>query len=497
MKKFFLFRQEAVGAASIRTSDTGLGLSVFVIPVDKLSFITATEGEIQMVFDDATIYQESALYTGEAIEKTAVLVACKVGEEVRAIDDIMKFMSSDSSANRFMRFDGATGGYSSKYVDTTSPQTVVPKVKPNPINVQTSKRSFGDADAIAANTVAGINFNYTQPFIDYSHDGINGLSDGQEIAHSSHVWQNGGTGGTTYDITSNEGTPTCVDPDVRDFGLSFKGAFFNEGDYFYVPTAKFADDYTAYIVISNQYVQNKTYTRTVDQVSPLTSDKIIFSDTNTAAGAAIGDRVYNSAGEDYGVITALNPDGDNTREIRVSATVDIINGEVMTFKRTPLFNQYFSVVYGDEAGEAIGPGSRVYDSGAAGKLYLTKDIFSIRHSGVTDVPLEIKADGPIYGDTSETDYDPCHVFIIRRDEKNRIFIHDRTGRIVAESPAIKAGSGNTTGKLKVERLGTTADIVLNNLSKVVLGRFGVIPQDIGYNESVRLADDLYQLYSTK
>ena len=75
MKKFFLFRQEAVGATSTRASDTGLGLSLFVIPVDKLSFMTATEAEVQMVFDDATLYQESALYTGEAIEKTAVGVA--------------------------------------------------------------------------------------------------------------------------------------------------------------------------------------------------------------------------------------------------------------------------------------------------------------------------------------------------------------------------------------------------------------------------------------
>ena len=63
-----------------------------------------------MVFDDATLYQESALYTGEAIEKTNVGIACIEGEEINLINDIIKFMSSDTSVSRFMRFDGATGG---------------------------------------------------------------------------------------------------------------------------------------------------------------------------------------------------------------------------------------------------------------------------------------------------------------------------------------------------------------------------------------------------
>ncbi len=217
MKKFFLFRQEAVSTTSVRTSDTGAGLSAFVVPVDKLSFMTATDGEVQMVFDDATLYQESALFTGEAIEKTAVSIAAKKGDEVKLMDDVMKFISSDKAVSRFMRFDGLSGGYTSEYVDTEKAATVVPKIKANPINVQTGKRSFGDSTTITANTIAGINFNYTQPFLDYNHEGLAGRADGDEIAHSNaDKWVNAGTGGSTYDIISNVGDPACVDPASTD-----------------------------------------------------------------------------------------------------------------------------------------------------------------------------------------------------------------------------------------------------------------------------------------
>lgn len=423
MKKFFLFRQEPVQAASVRSSDTGLGLSIFVIPVDKLSFMTATDGEVQFVFDDATLYQESALYTGEAIEKTAVNIACKKGSEMKLIDDVMKFISSDKAVSRFMRFDGATGGYTSEYVDTTKAQTVVPKIKPNPINVQTGERSFGDADAIAANTIAGINFNYTQPFLDYNHEGLAATTDGSQI----NSWDNAGTGGATYDISTNVGTPECVDPSVRDLGLSHKGARLAEGEHFIVPSATIKDDYTLYFVTSTKY-------------------------------------------------------------------------------DTDLYSPYFMTLYGDEAGETLGPGGEFKEDGAADKISLSKRHFSFRHSGKTGAPAVLVADDQIVQRNTDSDFNPCHVFIIRRTEDHTIFVHDRTGKVIAQIDDLEFSANTafhkephaprcTEGPLLIERLGTTADILTNHYHKQVLGRFGVIPSDIGFNESVRLADDLYKLYS--
>lgn len=423
MKKFFLFRQEVVGSTSVRTSDTGLGISVFVIPVDKLSFMTATKGEVQMVFDDATLYQESALYTGEAIEKTAVGVACTEGDELKLIDDVMKFIASDKSVSRFMRFDGASGGFTSKFVDTTKPNNVLPKIKSNPINVQTGDRSFGDSDTISANTIAGINFNYTQPFLDYNHEGLASTTDASQI----NSWDNAGTGGATYDISTNVGTPECVDPSVRDLGLSKKGAIMSEGEHFIVPSATIKDDYTLYFVTSTKYTSE-------------------------------------------------------------------------------LYSPYFMTLYGDAAGETLGPGGQFLEDGAASKVRLSKRYFSFRHSGKTGAPAIFVSDRQIVQETSDPDFDPCHVFIVRRTKNHSIFVHDRTGKVIAEiedqeydaNPSLHKESHApecTEGPLLIERLGTTADILTNDYQKQVLGRFGVIPSDIGYNESVRLADDLYKLYS--
>lgn len=428
MKKFFLFKQSDIGTSSVRSSDTGLGLNVFVVSVDKMSFMTATEGEVQMVFDDATLYQETGLFTGEAIEKTAVAIACLPGDEVKLMDDVMKFMSSEKYTSRFMRFDGSSGGFASKYADSSKPQNVLPKVKANPINLQTGVRSFGDAAAVTANSIAGINFNYTKPLVDYNHEGLAGRSNGDEVASSSSdKWPNAGTGGASYDIVSNVSTPNCTDPASEDRGLSQKAVQFAEGEHFIVPSVKVDGPYTMYIVFSTQYTSS-------------------------------------------------------------------------------LYSGYFSCIYGDAAGETLGPGGRFVNDGAAAQIELNKRTFSFRHSTKLGSVASQTADSQIVQDKNDQGFDPCHVLIIRRDENNTIFVHDRSGIVIAQiddvggKPVINAtASANepdtTAGPLLIERLGTTADIVTNHFSKSVLARFGVIESDIGLNESVRLADDFFQFYS--
>lgn len=163
-------------------------------------------------------------------------------------------------------------------------------------------------------------------------------------------------------------------------------------------------------------------------------------------------------------------------------------------------------LYGDEAGETLGPGGQFFEDGPAAKIRLSKRYFSFRHSGKTGAPAIFVSDKQIVQETSDPGFDPCHVFIIRRTKDHSIFVHDRTGKVIAEiedqeynaNPSQHKESHApecTEGPLLIERLGTTADILTNDYQKQVLGRFGVIPSDIGYNESVRLADDLYKLYS--
>ena len=77
------------------------------------------------------------------------------------------------------------------------------------------------------------------------------------------------------------------------------------------------------------------YTRTVNQGSA-TSNKIIFDDTNAAAGTHVGDYVYDSTGILHGVVTLLDPDGNNTSEIQISNSVALTDNEVLHFSSKAL-----------------------------------------------------------------------------------------------------------------------------------------------------------------
>ena len=54
--KFFLFRREEVNEGSVKSSNSGIGLSVFAIPVNQMSFMTAVKGAINITFNDAGVF---------------------------------------------------------------------------------------------------------------------------------------------------------------------------------------------------------------------------------------------------------------------------------------------------------------------------------------------------------------------------------------------------------------------------------------------------------
>ena len=84
------------------------------------------------------------------------------------------------------------------------------------------------------------------------------------------------------------------------------------------------------------------YTRTVNQGNA-TTDKIIFDQENAGTGnedeIKVGDEVYDGAtGVLHGTVTALDPDGDNTKEIQISASVSITDNETLAFLRPDAIN---------------------------------------------------------------------------------------------------------------------------------------------------------------
>ena len=433
MNKYFIFRREEVTEASITSSDTGVGMSVFAVPAESVSYMSAEKGKVLIVFNNATLYQEANLRDGESIKKSAVTIGCPVGEETQFIEDIAGFITGQTQRN-IMRFDVLSGKSTFKLADTKEADSITPVISTRPINMQTGNISgYTIRQAEAANSViAGIDFGANQPIVDYNHTGLASYSDGTEIADSGNGWDNGGSGGATYDISTNVGAPVVRDPASNDRGLSEKGIQFAQGDHLIVPTLTVENDYTLFVVFSTQY---------------------------TASLAA----------------------------------------------------PYLNVMYGDAAGETLGPGGFIRESGPAASIELAKNRFSFRHAGQQGVPATELLSGQIVDDINTNEnFDPCHVFVIRRDSDNNIIVHNRTGEVEVIVEALsqatsKTASPNSTtstaesteGNLVIERLGTTADITTTgHFAKSVLARFGVITEDIGTNESAKLAKELFSLYKS-
>ncbi len=111
-------------------------------------------------------------------------------------------------------------------------------------------------------------------------------------------------------------------------GIQFMGAT--------VLSALIAKDSTKTINTAASAHSTGSFTRTVNQGNG-TTNKIIFDQENNVSNESqikVGDEVYDGAtGVLHGTVAALDPDGDNTKEIQISASVAITNNETLVFKR--------------------------------------------------------------------------------------------------------------------------------------------------------------------
>ena len=111
-------------------------------------------------------------------------------------------------------------------------------------------------------------------------------------------------------------------------GIQFMGAT--------VLSALIAKDSTKTINTAASAHSTGSFTRTVNQGNA-TTNKIIFDQENNVSNESqikVGDEVYDGAtGVLHGTVAALDPDGDNTKEIQISASVAITNDETLVFKR--------------------------------------------------------------------------------------------------------------------------------------------------------------------
>ena len=179
------------------------------------------------------------------------------------------------------------------------------------------------------------------------------------------------------------------------------------------------------------------------------------------------------------------------------------------------------VLYGDDSGDTMGFcfGDMVYDSsGGIDKAEQTLSTFKVRHDGRSGEPASVSTANDQGGtvkhsfpeiivnpETGET----CQVFIVRRDKQSNMYLHNRTGDLVAFIPGFTqlmtpSGkhtnmAGMTDGDLLIEQIGSGGGIIATSGKSLSftgsLARFGVIEKDIGTSKSGQLAQDLFNLYN--
>jgi len=187
------------------------------------------------------------------------------------------------------------------------------------------------------------------------------------------------------------------------------------------------------------------------------------------------------------IVPAINVDGDYTLymvfDTQYSAT---------------LYNPHLFVAYGDAAGETLGPSGVLPQDGTdiKGGPLQTLNTFQARHSGKTRVPESTSSsvDFPRKYKLGATNADSCHVLIVRRDREGRMFYHSgfENGSVIGTIQPVK---DETSGRLKIERLGTAKDLATGDFQKSSIARFGVIEKDVGVDSAAQLAQDLFNLYN--
>jgi len=250
--KYFLFHREPVTESSSTESNTGDGLSVIAIPAERLGNITARKERVVFTFADAGIYQTYGGSSNEGMPNVRIEVACEAGQEVSLIEQILTFASKDTGRS-IMKFDAVNQVSSFPLAKVQSRDDVQPKVPKQAVILATGEVSSDpaadDVTSTSTTTLDKVNFITASlmPVVDYNPDALSGYTAGTEIGQPNH-WNNQGTGGSTYNITTNTGAPAIIDPSASS-GLREKAANIALSENLILDnTLTVEDDYTLYFV---------------------------------------------------------------------------------------------------------------------------------------------------------------------------------------------------------------------------------------------------------
>lgn len=244
--KYFLFRSEEVTEFSDVFTNNGANLSVLSVSTDNVAYLSAKKGAVVIVFNNAGLYDAFQGDEREALIKTRIEISCEEGEEYTLIKKITQFITTDSPTRRVLEFDSVRG-YSA--FDESKSGAVSPILPKQPVIMSTQVISNDPASVdltqTTTTTIADITFPAPSlmPIVDYNETAL--------PAHGSAVgaannWNNSGSGGSTYHITNDTGTPAVN----RDNGTSVDAVDIAAGDNLIMANAlEIEGEYTIYMVI--------------------------------------------------------------------------------------------------------------------------------------------------------------------------------------------------------------------------------------------------------
>ena len=447
VKKFFLFRRSDPVGPVKRVSENGRDIPIMGIPADKISFISAGKGEINITFNDAGVYEDSQMFVGDSIEKTNVTIACTEGEEMSMIEKIMLFSSSDAG-KAIMKFDVLDGKSPLKEAKLVNVSDMAAKVKSQPTERVSQKVSTGDVSTRFLNVIGEINFGSREnrPFVDYNHESMYPVDNTDIVAIGAAEWKNAGTGGAAYNITGGTGSVTTqTEATSTAVGLGQICAQFASNSFLDVPDITVKDDYTMYFVIGDAGSGSGGEGFGVlfgDDAGETTG----FSESGVASSFSM--RHNGLLGNPFKVSTNTSTGGTESYSFPDPSSIASIGERQFCYsfvvRRDKEFNMY---LYNFE-----------------GEVVAFAPAFTIKSTSKPD----LKEVGLKY-------------LALNKDKD------------ILKTKVTEGTGGRTDGNLLIQQLGSSGSNVTNSFAGT-LGRFGIITRDIGEANCSKLAQDLYELY---
>jgi len=444
MKKFFLFRRSDPVGSDRRFSEAGGDIPILGIPADLIAFMTAGRGTVTITFNNAGMYEENEMFTGDSIEKTNVTISCKEGEEMRLIETIMQFASSNTGKTVF-KFDVLSGISAFNNVIVDNVADIKARIKSQPTERVSQKISTGDPASRFRNIVGGINFGSrdNKPFLDYNHELLTGADDSNIT-----LWRNSGTGLSAYNLANHTGNVTLqTEATAADTGLSKACAQFAVGTFLNIPDITIEDDYTIYFAIG-------------DAGSGTGSFGSLFGDD---AGETLG---FSKDG--YKSVFTMRHDGLDGKPFEVDADTDE-NGSVRynfpdTSRNTDIGGRQFCYTFVIRRDKDF----NIYLHNHEGEIIAFVPAFTEKSTSKITTKIKSKPTDKSKG------------------------VYEKTTTPVT-SKITTGTAGRTDGNLLLQRLGTAGTNTTSSFAGT-LARFGVIKRDIGDGNASQLAKDLYELY---